>query len=94
MKLCNKHIKFIILITLISINTITSNLIDTKKEEPANAKKFLFMYKYPLLKDDPNHKLNIFTFKNVLFSNDEVVFFESLNEGVPVKIFKIKLGYR
>lgn len=49
------------------------------------AYKVYFMYKYPHVQHDPNHKLNIFTFKNLLLSNEQMVFFESPNEGFPVK---------
>ena len=76
------------MIFVISIDIIkTSSPSLTEDQMFHKTKKFLFMYKYPLLKDDPNHKLNIFTYKNVLLSEDQMVFFESTNEGDPVKIF-------
>jgi hypothetical protein len=46
--------------------------------------KFLFLYKYPQVQNDPTHKLNLFTYKNVLFAKDQVTFFESTNESEPV----------
>ena len=52
----------------------------------AKSFKFLFMYKYPMVANDPAHKLNLFTYKNVLFSNDQLVYFESTNESEPVNI--------
>ncbi len=48
--------------------------------------KFLFMYKYNGVKNEPEHKLNLFTYKNILLSNDQLVFFESPNQNDPVKI--------
>ena len=48
------------------------------------ASKYLFMYRYPLVKNEPNHKLNSFTYKNVLFSEDQVVYYESTNESDQV----------
>jgi hypothetical protein len=47
------------------------------------ASKYLFMYRYPLLKNNINHKLNSFTYKNVLFTDDQIVYFESTNESDP-----------
>jgi hypothetical protein len=54
--------------------------------DPKNIKsyKFLFMYKYHGVENEPDHKLNLFTYKNVLLSNDQLVFFESPNENDPV----------
>lgn len=46
--------------------------------------KFLFMYKYHGVQNEPDHKLNLFTYKNILLSNDQIVFFESPNENDPV----------
>jgi hypothetical protein len=59
----------------------------TKQDDKAAVKavKFLFMYKYPAVKELNSHKLNVFTYKNVLFANDQIVFFESTNEGDPVR---------
>ena len=56
-------------------------------DDPKKAKsyKFLFMYKYHGVENEPEHKLNIFTYKNILLSGDQVVFFESPNENDPVK---------
>jgi hypothetical protein len=64
--------------------------LDPKTEGP-QAMKFLFMYRYPLVQNDKNHKLNAFTYKNVLFAEDQIVYFESNNEADPVKnLFIIK----
>lgn len=46
--------------------------------------KFLFMYKYHGVQNEADHKLNLFTYKNILLSNDQIVFFESPNENDPV----------
>ena len=62
--------------------------LDPKTEGPT-ALKFLFMYRYPLVQNDKNHKLNSFSYKNVLFAEDQIVFFESTNEADPVKNYFI-----
>lgn len=49
--------------------------------------KFLFMYKYHGVQNEADHKLNLFTYKNILLSNDQIVFFESPNENDPVNMF-------
>jgi hypothetical protein len=96
-----KQIKFVALLLLLSTQLIISlklkagdnkdQPIDTKSkyfETAGDAKsfKFLFMYKYPMVQNEPNHKLNLFSYKNVLFSKDQVVYFESTNESEPVSI--------
>lgn len=55
--------------------------------DPKNIKtyKFLFMYKYHGVENEPDHKLNIFTYKNILLAQDQITFFESPNENDPVK---------
>jgi len=55
--------------------------------------KFLFMYKYHGVQNEPEHKLNLFTHKNILLSNDQLVFFESPNENDPVIVFLKKKRY-
>lgn len=62
--------------------------LEEKADDPKKVKtyKFLFMYKYHGVENEPEHKLNIFTYKNILLSGDQVVFFESPNENDPVKI--------
>ena len=57
-------------------------------DDPKKGKtyKFLFMYKYHGVENEPEHKLNIFTYKNILLSGDQIVFFESPNENDPVRI--------
>ena len=61
--------------------------LEEKIEDPKNVKsvKFLFMYKYKGVENEPDHKLNIFTYKNILLSGDQIVFFESPNENDPVR---------
>jgi hypothetical protein len=54
------------------------------------ASKYLFMYKYSLVQNEPTHKLNVFTYKNVLFSNDEIVYFGSTNEADPVRLILLR----
>lgn len=61
--------------------------LEEKLDDPSKPKtyKFLFMYKYHGVENEPDHKLNRFTYKNILLSGDQVVFFESPNENDPVK---------
>lgn len=49
--------------------------------------KFLFMYKHPQLQDQSDHKLNVFTYKNVLLTADELAVFESVNEADSVNFY-------
>jgi len=42
------------------------------------------MYKYHGVENEPDHKLNLFTYKNILLSGDQIVFFESPNENDPI----------
>jgi hypothetical protein len=62
--------------------------LEEKIDDPKKLKsvKFLFMYKYHAVENEPLHKLNLFTYKNMLLSLDQVVFFESPNENDPVKL--------
>ncbi len=90
-----KSLKALLVISLIVIPTnILSNLTPSSAQPLAplpdqslKASKFLFMYKYPLVQNEPNHKLNVFTYKNVLFSPDQIVYFGSTNEADPVRIY-------
>ncbi len=75
--------------TEFSLNSSAYSTYGTFAVDENNAKKalkFLFMYKYPPVQSNKGHKLNVFTYKNVLFSDDQIVFFESTNEGDPVRI--------
>ena len=49
--------------------------------------KFLFRLKWPSVKNEKNHPLNVLTYKNVLLSTSQVVYFVSQNPASPVKIF-------
>lgn len=51
------------------------------------ASKYLFMYKYPALKDEPDHKLNSFNYKNIMFTSDQIVIFASSNDNDVVILF-------
>lgn len=58
--------------------------LDNSDPKKIKSYKFLFMYKYHGVENEPDHKLNIFTYKNILLSGDQIVFFESPNENDPV----------
>lgn len=66
--------------------------LEEKLPDPKKVKtyKFLFMYRYHGVENEPDHKLNIFTYKNILLSGDQIVFFESPNENDPVNYLLIK----
>lgn len=69
----------------LSFLILSSLFLNIESSQPGKeAKKFLFMYKYPNVKNEKENKLNIFTYKNVLLTNEEIVYFESLNEADPV----------
>ena len=56
------------------------------------ATKYLFMYKYPVIMNEPLHKMNLFSYKNVQFSSDQIAFYESTNDSDVVNIIlKIRL---
>lgn len=68
--------------TIVPPEDLEERLPDPKK---VKSYKFLFMYRYHGVENEPDHKLNIFTYKNILLSGDQIVFFESPNENDPVK---------
>jgi hypothetical protein len=59
-----------------SLNTVSKLIIN---EEPITVQKFkfLFMLKWPSVRGDTKHPLNILSYKNVLLSTSQVVFFVS-----------------
>jgi hypothetical protein len=60
---------------------VTPTLSETK------ASKYLFMYKYPALKNEPDHKLNSFNYKNIMFTSDQIVIFASSNDNDVVILY-------
>jgi hypothetical protein len=89
------NLPFLIIITAFLFCLVKGNL--QKPEEVVDTSlkpsKYLFMYKYPLVKNEPNHKLNSFTYKNILFSEDQVVYFESTNESDQVSSINIQIYF-
>lgn len=87
-----KKLRLVLIMVLILfpanfIQVHTNKIAEASSQAPdpsLKPSKFLFMYKYPLVQNEPNHKLNVFTYKNVLFSNDQIVYFASSNEADPV----------
>jgi hypothetical protein len=59
-----------------SIQTVSKLIVN---EEPTTVQKFkfLFMLKWPSVRGDTKHPLNILSYKNVLLSTSQVVFFVS-----------------
>ncbi len=76
---------FFLSFLIFSINVFSMRNKQSTVDAPKSS-KFLFMYKYPQVKNEKDHKLNVFTYKNVLLSNDQIVYFESTNEGDDVNI--------
>lgn len=93
MKLVNllAKLKFITVVFLLLTQTVIPVMMKARNSPSPNSeiesKKLLFMYKYPLVKKENSHKLNVFTYKNVLFSNEQLVYFQSTNEQFPVTLF-------
>ena len=73
-----------ICLLIIIIGIITSIKLQKGPTENSSINKFLFMYKYPEVKGDVNHKLNNFSYKTLVLS-DELAVFESLNNSMEVK---------
>ena len=57
------------------------------KAKGVRVEKMLFMYKYPPIQSEPNHKMNLFSYKNILFNEDQIAFFSSIDENLGVKFF-------
>lgn len=93
-------LKLFLTITLLIINLIpkillinSSNSITLNKKSKSSLSqiqkyKFYFMLKLSSIKDDSKHPLNNFSYKNVLLSTSQVVYFVSSNPNNSVsKIF-------
>jgi hypothetical protein len=75
----------IIILIIFSLCTITSIKIASNGiNNEISVHKFLFMYKYPEVKGDTTHKLNIMSYKSLILSNDEISVFESTNDTIEV----------
>ena len=81
MKLIHKI--FLSIVLLFTTNTLCLELSHDGINKEVQTYKMLFMYKNKE-QVDPKHKLNLFTYKNILLSNDQIVVFESINEGDEV----------
>jgi hypothetical protein len=90
-----KTINFFIAFNLISIlllvqsltltNTSFNNLKFSQNGKTTQKFKFLFMYKLPTIKNESTHQLNILSYKNVLLSTAQIVYFISRSSGNAVK---------
>lgn len=74
----NTIIKFII-IFLVVFQTRTQTL-----------EKLLFTFKYKNVEHDPKHVLNVLSYKNILFSPQEITIYESKNPNEPVRKLLLK----
>jgi hypothetical protein len=82
MKLIHKI--FLPIVLILITNTFCLKLSHDGINKDIQTYKMLFMYKHQD-QIDPKHKLNLFTYKNILLSNDQIVVFESIYEGEEVK---------
>jgi hypothetical protein len=84
MKLISKLFKLNSLIKLIILFLVVSQIRTEVLE------KLLFTYKYKNVEHDPKHLLNILSYKNIVFSPQEITIYESKNPNDPVrKFFKL-----
>jgi hypothetical protein len=74
---------FIILANVNSI-TITNSIKVSQPGLMIKKYKFMFLLKWPSIRTDLSHPLNILTYKNVLLSHDQIVYFVSRNVNDPV----------
>jgi hypothetical protein len=93
-KIFNQRLKLLLISLLVILSSLLLVVKAEQDGEPSppvldaslKASKYLFMYKYSLVQNEPEHKLNVFTYKNILFSQEEIVYFGSTNEADPVRI--------
>ena len=93
----NLRIKNLFIILLITINcyiftntNLSKNKLNLKVKQTLNITekfKFYFLLKLPSVKNDLTHPLNILSYKNVLLSTSQMVFFLSQNPEGSVKLF-------
>jgi hypothetical protein len=69
---------------IVSTENISIKL--TQQINTTQRNKFLFMLKWPTIKHIANHPLNVLSYKNVLLSNSQFVFFVSQNPLSSVSI--------
>ena len=95
-----QDLKLLLIVSLVLINIIPkillteSNSIKLKNNNKSKSSlsqiqkyKFYFMLKLSSVKDDAKHPLNTFSYKNVLLSTSQVVYFVSSNPNNSVKIY-------
>jgi len=96
-----QDLKLLLIVSLVLINIIpkilsteSSNSIKLKNNNKSKSSlsqiqkyKFYFMLKLSSVKDDAKHPLNTFSYKNVLLSTSQVVYFVSSNPNNSVKIY-------
>lgn len=75
-----------------SLSITTNNSSKLKFNQPLSTVekfKFLFMLKWPSVRNDKLHPLNVLSYKNVLLSTSQIVFFVSPNPSNSVSKFNI-----
>jgi hypothetical protein len=98
-------IKIIFLIMFFAFNSFISTIAKSLLSITSNSRlkvnqpfstvekfKFLFMFKLPSVKNDKDHPLNILSYKNVLLSTSQIVYFVSQNTLSSVRIIKIYIS--
>jgi hypothetical protein len=92
--LIRKIISLLFVITLLSKNLFClfgrnsiklKNSISQNKNLSTQKFKFLFMMKLNTIKEDSDHPLNQMSYKNILLSTSQVVYFVSSNSNNSVK---------
>ncbi len=93
-----QDLKLLLIISLVIINLIpkillteSSNSIKLNKKTKSSLSqiqkfKFYFMLKLSSVKEDARHPLNTFSYKNVLLSTSQVVYFVSSNPNNSVRL--------
>lgn len=92
-----KKIKIFLPLILLLISTISSGHISKLKLKGSlntvEKFKFLFMLKWPSVRNDKSNPLNVLTYKNVLLSTSQVVYFASSNSLSAVRDVNISIKH-
>jgi hypothetical protein len=70
-----------------SLSITTSNNSKLRVNQPLSSVekfKFLFLLKWPSVRNDKSHPLNVLSYKNVLLSTSQIVYFVSPNPSSSV----------
>lgn len=87
---------FVLLLLMINLNFSNSS-INILQQEQNNISKFYILAKYVTIKDVPDHPLNLFNYKNAIFTSNQIIIALSADPSSPVSHFlmlryQMKLG--